>query len=76
MTQNKDTAQSALVRKKVITVLNELQVHDEVSVDTINAAVFGLVTRSMQQRMGQEKAREYLESAMDNVWGKKKWWKR
>ncbi len=57
-------------------VLNGLHSRDGIPVRDINAALFGLVTCSMQADIGAENARHFIESAMTNVWGRKSFWRR
>lgn len=65
-----------IVNETVRPVLNGLNSRQNIPVRDINAALFGMVTCSMQADIGEEQAREFIESAMDNVWGKKPFWKR
>lgn len=68
-----------IIRGKITPVLNGLQSRDGLDVVDINACLLGLVTCSLQNILGQEGARDYIESAMDNVWGKKpkkRWWRK
>lgn len=59
------------VNAAVRPVLNELHSREGVPIADINAALFGLVTCSMQSDVGVERARDLIESAMNNVWGKR-----
>lgn len=70
MTQHKENA--AAVHRKVMPVLNGLHYQDGIPVRDINAAVLGMVTSSLGADIGPEQARDFIESAMRNVWGKPK----
>lgn len=62
---------SRQVRTALVPVLNGLQSRDGLSVVEINGAMLGMVTRSMEAELGRDRAREFIEDAMANVWGKK-----
>lgn len=63
---------SRKVRESLLPILNHLNINEGISVVDINAAMFGLITRSLEEELGIEDSREFIESAMLNVWGKKK----
>lgn len=70
MSDHKENARK--VHAAVKPVLNALHSRENVPVSDINAAVFGVITGSMQADIGQDQARNFIESAMNNVWGKPK----
>jgi len=58
---------------------NRLHHRKGIPVMDVNAHLLGMVTSSLQNQLGSVRARDYIESAMDRVWGKKpkkKWWQK